>query len=209
MSVSSESQSIFIKLAASQLPISTTERSRKTPALFILLPSAAAFSVVLGLLLAAFILWKRRRLLKKSVEEDVPTMLKTFTYKELRDGAFGSVFKGTLPDGTLVAVKRLKGSAREEKQFRAEISTIGGIQHVNFVRFCGLCVEGSRRLLVYAYMPNDSLNSSLFCKEEEEKKVLEWKTRFEIALGTAPGLVYLHEECRDRIIHCDIKPEDC
>ncbi|GLJ51057.1 hypothetical protein SUGI_1086940 [Cryptomeria japonica] len=89
-------------------------------------------------LLAGFILWKRQRLRKKRVEEDVPIMLKTFTYKELRiatenfkhklgSGAFGSVFKGTLPDNTHVAVKRLEGSARAEKQFRAGINTIGSI----------------------------------------------------------------------------------
>ncbi|XP_059068827.1 G-type lectin S-receptor-like serine/threonine-protein kinase At2g19130 [Cryptomeria japonica] len=171
MGVSSDSQSVFIRLAASELPLLTSERRRKAPALHILLPAAAASSSLLGIVLAAFILWKRRRLWKKSAEEDVPTSLKAFTYKELRiatenfkhklgSGAFGSVFKG------------------------------------------------SRRLPVYAYMPNGSLNSSLFYEEGEAGKVLDWKTRFEIALGTARGLVYLHEECKDRIIHCDIKPEN-
>ncbi|GLJ21871.1 hypothetical protein SUGI_0409030 [Cryptomeria japonica] len=220
MRVSSDSQSVFIRLAASELLHSTSERSRKAPALYILLPSlVAACCVVLSLLMATFILWKRRRQRKKSEQEDMPVMLKTFTYKELRiatenfkhklgSGAFGSVFKGILPDSTLVAVKRLDGPARAEKQFRAEINTVGRIQHVNLVRLCGFCVEGSGRLLVYDYMPNGSLNSSLFCEEEEAEKVLDWKTRFEIALGTARGLVYLHEECRDRIIHCDIKPEN-
>ncbi|XP_057827950.2 G-type lectin S-receptor-like serine/threonine-protein kinase At2g19130 [Cryptomeria japonica] len=221
MCVSSDNRSIFVRLASSELPRSTSERSSKAPLLLILLPSVAAFFVVLAVLLAAFILWKRRRLQNKSVEEDedVPIMLKMFTYKELRiatrnfkhklgSGAFGSVFKGTLPDSTLVAVKRLEGSGRIEKQFRAEISTIGEIQHVNLVKLCGFCVEGSRRLLVYAYMPNGSLNSSLFYEEEGAERMLDWKTRFQIALGTARGLVYLHEECRDQIIHCDIKPEN-
>ncbi|XP_057836445.1 G-type lectin S-receptor-like serine/threonine-protein kinase At2g19130 [Cryptomeria japonica] len=219
MSVSSDSHSVFIRLAASELQDSKSERSRKVPGLYILLPSVAACCVILSLLLAAFILWKCRGQRKISVEEDVPIMLKTFTYKELRiatenfkhelgSGAFGSVFKGTLSDSTLVAVKRLEGFARAEKQFRAEINTIGIIQHVNLVRLCGFCVEGSQRLLVYAYMPNGSLNSSLFCEEEEADKVLDWKTRFEIVLGTARGLAYLHEECRDCIIHCDIKPEN-
>ncbi|XP_059068834.1 G-type lectin S-receptor-like serine/threonine-protein kinase At2g19130 [Cryptomeria japonica] len=219
MRVSSEKYSIFIRLAASELPHSTSERSSKAPVLLFLLPSAIISAALLALLLAAFILWKRRRLQKKSVEEDVPISLKTFTYKELRiatenfkhmlgSGAFGSVFKGTLPNNTLVAVKRLGGAAGAEKQFRAEINTIGRIQHLNLVTLYGFCAEESRRLLVYAYMPNGSLNSSLFCEEEEAEKVLDWKTRFEIALGTARGLVYLHEECRDHIIHCDIKPEN-
>ncbi|GLJ51234.1 hypothetical protein SUGI_1089970 [Cryptomeria japonica] len=220
MRASSDGQSVFIRLAASELPHSTSKRSSKPPALRVVLAATgAAFSVILALLLGVFILCKRRRARKKSIEQDVPTSLKAFTYKELRiatknfkhklgSGAFGSVFSGVLPDNTLVAVKKLEGSVGAEKQFRAEISTIGKIQHVNLVRLWGFCVGGSRRLLVYAYMPNGSLNSFLFHKEGEVEKLLDWKTRFEIALGTARGLVYLHEECRDRIIHCDIKPEN-
>ncbi|XP_057812651.2 G-type lectin S-receptor-like serine/threonine-protein kinase At2g19130 [Cryptomeria japonica] len=220
MRVSSDNQSIFIRLAVSELPPSMSSRSDKTPVVLIVLLSVVAFLVVSSLLFGAFLMWKRRRLRKKGLEEDVPISLKMFTYKELRiatenfkhklgSGAFGSVFKGTLPDSTLVAVKRLECSAGAEKQFRGEINTIGRIQHVNLVKLWGFCVEGSRRLLVYAYMPNGSLNSFLFCEEgEAETVLLDWKTRFEIALGTARGLVYLHEECKDRIIHCDIKPEN-
>ncbi|XP_057827970.1 G-type lectin S-receptor-like serine/threonine-protein kinase At2g19130 [Cryptomeria japonica] len=219
MRVSSGSQSVFIRLASSELRHSTSERRNKTSGLIILLSAAASFFVVSALLLTAFILWKRRRLVKKNVEEEVPVSLKKFSYKELRiatenfkhklgSGAFGSVFKGTLPDNTIVAVKRLEGSTQVEKQFRAEIITTGRIQHANLVRLWGFCVEHSRRLLVYAYMPNGSLNSFLFSKSEDVEKVLDWTTRFQIILGTARGLVYLHEECRDRIIHCDIKPEN-
>ncbi|XP_057822534.2 G-type lectin S-receptor-like serine/threonine-protein kinase At2g19130 [Cryptomeria japonica] len=217
--ISSEGQSVFIRLAASEFRHSTSERRIKASALAILLTAAASFIAVSALLLAAFFLWKRRRLLKKNVEEEVPMSLKKFTYKELRtatdnfkhklgSGTFGSVFKGTLPDSPLVAVKRLEGSTQAKKQFRAEIITTGRIQHVNLVRLWGFCVEHSRRLLVYAYMPNGSLNSFLFSQLEDAENVLDWKTRFEIAVGTARGLVYLHEEWRDRIIHCDIKPEN-
>ncbi|GLJ51267.1 hypothetical protein SUGI_1090480 [Cryptomeria japonica] len=220
MRASSDGHSVFIRLAASELPHSTPKGRSKAPALGVVLAAtSAAFSVILVLLLAIFIVSKRRRLRKKIREQEVPTSLKAFTYKELRiatknfkhklgSGAFGSVFAGCLPDNTLVAVKRLEGSAGAEKQFRAEISTIGRIQHVNLVKLWGFCVKGPRRLLVYAYMANSSLNSFLFHKEGETEKVLNWKTRFNIALGTARGLVYLHEECRDRIIHCDIKPEN-
>ncbi|GLJ51273.1 hypothetical protein SUGI_1090560 [Cryptomeria japonica] len=219
MRVSSGGQSVFIRLASSELRHSTSERRNKSFRLTILLSAAASFFVVSALLLTTFILWKRRRLVKKNVEEEVPMSLKKFSYKELRiatenfkhklgSGAFGSVFKGTLPDNTIVAVKRLEGSTQVEKQFRAEIITTGRIQHVNLVRLWGFCVEHSRRLLVYAYMPNGSLNSFLFSKSEDVEKVLDWTTRFQIIRGTARGLVYLHEECRDRIIHCDIKPEN-
>ncbi|GLJ50558.1 hypothetical protein SUGI_1077110 [Cryptomeria japonica] len=86
MRVSSDSQSIFIRLAASELPQLTSERKKKAPALHIVLPAATASSAVLAILLAAFILWKRRRLLNESLEEDAPISLKMFTYKELRRG---------------------------------------------------------------------------------------------------------------------------
>ncbi|GLJ51261.1 hypothetical protein SUGI_1090380 [Cryptomeria japonica] len=220
MRVSSEGQSIFVRMAASELQLNLkSDKSSKTPKLTILLSAAASLLAVAGLMSAILILWKRQGMLKKDVEEEVPISLEKFSYKELRiatdnfkhklgSGAFGSVFKGTLPDNTPVAVKRLEGSSRADKQFRAEIITTGRIQHVNLIRLWGFCVEGSRRLLVYAYMPNGSLNSFLFSESEDSKKVLDWKTRFEIAVGTARGLVYLHEECRVRIIHCDIKPEN-
>ncbi|XP_057827972.2 G-type lectin S-receptor-like serine/threonine-protein kinase At2g19130 [Cryptomeria japonica] len=219
MSVSSEGQSVFVRLAASEFPHLMSEQSNKTPALTILLSATASFLVLSALLSAVFILWKRRRLSKKNLEEEVPLSLRKFSYKELRiatenfrhklgSGAFGSVYKGTLPDKTPVAVKRLEGSTQAEKQFRAEIITTGRLQHVNLVRLWGFCIEHSQRLLVYAYMPNGSLNSFLLCKPEDVEKVLDWKTRFQIALGTARGLVYLHEECKDRIIHCNIKPEN-
>lgn len=82
---------------------------------------------------------------------------------------------------------------------------------MNLVRLLGFCIEGSQRLLVYEYMPNGCLSSFLFKKSQrnhEQHKLLNWKTSFSIAVGTARGIVYLHEECKDRIIHCDIKPEN-
>ncbi|GLJ27700.1 hypothetical protein SUGI_0543730 [Cryptomeria japonica] len=107
---------------------------------------------------------------------------------KLGSGGFDCVFKGSLPDGTLVAVKKLEGSRQLDKQFRAEISSLGNIQHANLIRLRGFCAEGSKRLLVYDYMPNGSLNSLLFTSNSKKKrKVLDWKTRFQIALGTARG----------------------
>lgn len=123
----------------------------------------------------------------------------------LGGGGFGSVFKGFLPDGTAIAVKRLEGFRQGEKQFRTEIGTLGLIQHVNLIRLHGFCSEDSKRLLVYDYMPKGSLDSVLFSKDVE---TLHWSTRYQMALGTAKGLAYLHEKCRDCIIHCDVKPEN-
>ncbi|GLJ28321.1 hypothetical protein SUGI_0556620 [Cryptomeria japonica] len=199
-------QSFYLRLAASELQGSTTKPRNRSFGLHILLPGGAAGLVlVLVLVLVVFIMWKRGRMAK---EDDVPTSLRAFTFRKLRvatknfrhklgKGSFGSVFKGTLADKTLIAVKRLEGLAGTEKQFRAEISTIGEIQHVNLVRLFGFCAEESRRLLVYEYMPNGSLDSFLLRGKEGEVqgKLLSWKTRFQIALGTARGLAYLHDEC--------------
>ncbi|GLJ32954.1 hypothetical protein SUGI_0663620 [Cryptomeria japonica] len=169
-------------------------------------------------------MWQRHRqtLQLRSMERlvDPSYFLRMFSYIELKiatrnfrsklgSRGFGTVFKGYLIDGTLVAVKKMEGSRQDEKQFRAEISSLGKIQHKNLVRLRGFCAEGSRRFLIYDYMPNGSLNSLLFSSNSKGKqKVLDWKNRFEIVLGTARGLLYLHEECRDCIIHCDVKAEN-
>uniref|UniRef100_A0A2N9IC01 non-specific serine/threonine protein kinase n=1 Tax=Fagus sylvatica TaxID=28930 RepID=A0A2N9IC01_FAGSY len=135
---------------------------------------------------------------------DLRRVTKNFSQK-LGEGGFGSVFKGTLPNSTTIAVKKIRSLQQGEKQFRAEISTLGAIQHVNLLRLRGFCVEASKRFLVYEYMPKGSLESHLF---QNVSMILDWKTRYHIAIGTARGLAYLHESCRDCIIHFDIKPEN-
>ncbi|CAO2814463.1 unnamed protein product [Amaranthus hypochondriacus] len=162
--------------------------------------------------------WRgKRRLMKasRSMEHsltrfsfrDLYNATKNFSQK-LGSGGFGCVYKGFLPDSTVIAVKKLESvnNSQGEKQFRAEVSVIGTIQHINLVRLCGFCSEGSKRLLVYEYMPNGSLNTLLFGRDVPQ--ILCWKVRYHIAMGIARGLAYLHEKCRDCIIHCDIKPEN-
>ncbi|KAM0833546.1 hypothetical protein ACQ4PT_064194 [Festuca glaucescens] len=127
-----------------------------------------------------------------------------FNHK-LGGGSFGSVFKGLIDDSAAIAVKRLDGAYQGEKQFRAEVISVGAIQHINLVKLVGFCCEGSKRLLVYEYMSNRSLDVHLF---GSTSKMLNWSARYKIALGVARGLAYLHESCRDCIIHCDIKPEN-
>jgi serine/threonine protein kinase len=136
--------------------------------------------------------------------KDLQHATKNFSEK-LGEGSFGSVFKGLLTDSTAIAVKRLDGVHQGEKEFRAEVSSIGIIQHINLVKLIGFCCHGITRLLVYEYMPNLSLDAHLF---RSNTKVLSWSVRYQIALGIARGLAYLHESCRDRIIHCDIKPQN-
>ncbi|CAN1175697.1 G-type lectin S-receptor-like serine/threonine-protein kinase At1g34300 [Linum perenne] len=129
-----------------------------------------------------------------------------FSYKELHrstngfkeklgQGGFGAVYRGVLANKTVVAVKQLEGIEQGEKQFRMEVATISSTHH------------GRHRLLVYEYMRNSSLDSFLF-SDDHSGKFLNWPGRFRIALGTAKGITYLHEECRDCIVHCDIKPEN-
>nr|XP_023889530.1 G-type lectin S-receptor-like serine/threonine-protein kinase At2g19130 [Quercus suber]POE64651.1 g-type lectin s-receptor-like serine/threonine-protein kinase [Quercus suber] len=202
---------LYLKLAASELPSS---RNNKAIIIGVVLGSVPGIAILVGLI--AFVIFRRRRGAigtAKAVEgslvafgyRDLQNVTKNFSEK-LGGGGFGSVFKGILPDSTVIAVKKLESISQGEKQFRTEVSTIGTIQHVNLVRLRGFCSEGTKKLLVYDYMPNGSLDSHLF--HEKNSGVLDWKTRYQIALGTARGLVYLHEKCRDCIIHCDIKPEN-
>ncbi|XP_056171168.1 G-type lectin S-receptor-like serine/threonine-protein kinase At2g19130 [Syzygium oleosum] len=129
---------------------------------------------------------------------------KNFSEK-IGEGGFSSVFRGALPDSTPIAVKKLVNQNQSNKQFLAEVRTIGTIQHVNVLRLRGFCAEESKRFLVYEYLANGSLAVHLF---QKGSNTLDWKTRYGIAIGIAKGLEYLHERCRDRIIHCDIKPEN-
>ncbi|GLJ27687.1 hypothetical protein SUGI_0543580 [Cryptomeria japonica] len=196
-SLSNSGSTVSIRVAASALPkFHKPPSSSKLKTIIVV--SAVALAVALSIFF--FLMWQRCRLPPpmETCEDSSDSALRMFSYKELKiatrnfgsklgSGGFGSVFRGCLIDGTLVAVKKLEGSLRQhEKQFRAEISSLGNIQHANLIRLRGFCAEGTRQLLVYDYMPNGSLNSLLFSSDSESKgKVLDWKTRFQIALGTA------------------------
>ncbi|MED6206151.1 hypothetical protein PIB30_024314 [Stylosanthes scabra] len=122
----------------------------------------------------------------------------------LGSGGFGAVYKGIFSNGKMVAVKVLYGSndKRIQEQFMAEMGTLGRVHHFNLVRLYGFCLERNLIALVYEYMGNGSLDRYLF----KEIKALEFEKLHEIAVGTARGIAYLHEECQQRIIHYDIKP---
>ncbi|XP_051149897.1 probable LRR receptor-like serine/threonine-protein kinase At1g07650 isoform X2 [Andrographis paniculata] len=124
---------------------------------------------------------------------------------KLGEGGFGAVYKGTLLDGTLIAVKQLSSKSRQgNREFVNEIGVISGLQHPNLVKLYGCCVEGSHLLLVYEFMENNSLARALFGPEEHQLEI-DWPTRGKICLGIANGLVYLHEESALKIVHRDIK----
>jgi serine/threonine protein kinase len=126
------------------------------------------------------------------------------------EGGFGTVFKGHIGHDVTVAVKRLNKelSSRVEKEFSNEVDSIGQIHHVHLVSLLGYCAEGNHRLLVYEYVKRGSLDRALFWSDKRETPVLEWRPRFSIAIQTARGLAYLHDDCNQQIIHCDVKPEN-
>lgn len=140
----------------------------------------------------------------------------TFTYDELAaatsgfsqanllgQGGFGYVHKGVLPNGKEVAVKSLKsGSGQGEREFQAEVEIISRVHHRHLVSLVGYCIAGEQRMLVYEFVPNGTLEHHLYGKD---LPTMDWPTRLRIAIGSAKGLAYLHEDCHPRIIHRDIK----
>ncbi|PIA63431.1 hypothetical protein AQUCO_00201043v1 [Aquilegia coerulea] len=139
-----------------------------------------------------------------------------FTYEELvevtngfsaqnllGEGGFGCVYKGILADGREVAVKQLKiGGSQGEREFTAEVETISRVHHRHLVSLVGYCMSEDQRLLVYDYVPNNTLYHHL---HGGGTSVMDWATRLRVAIGAARGISYLHEDCHPRIIHRDIK----
>ncbi|XP_059629070.1 rust resistance kinase Lr10-like [Cornus florida] len=138
---------------------------------------------------------------------DIKQMTKSFRDK-LGQGGYGSVFKGKLRCGDLVAVKVLGMSKGNGQDFISEVATIGRIHHVNVVRMIGFCVEGSKRALVYDFMPNGSLDKFIFSGGEKNVPLISWERMHEIAVGVARGIEYLHRGCDMQILHFDIKPHN-
>ncbi|XP_052206114.1 G-type lectin S-receptor-like serine/threonine-protein kinase At1g34300 [Diospyros lotus] len=139
-------------------------------------------------------------------------------------GGFGDVYKGELSDHRVVAVKCLKNVTGGDAEFWAEVTIIARMHHLNLVRLWGFCAEKGQRILVYEYVPNGSLDKFLFTSDRVgsggsdngsdqvtnsgDKPVLDWNIRYRIALGVARAIAYLHEECLEWVLHCDIKPEN-
>ncbi|XP_031397688.1 G-type lectin S-receptor-like serine/threonine-protein kinase At1g11410 [Punica granatum] len=135
----------------------------------------------------------------------IATATNNFSFiNKLGKGGFGSVYKGVLDNGMEIAVKRLsKSSGQGTKEFKNEVTLIAKLQHRNLVKILGCCIQGDEKMLIYEYLPNKSLDSFLF--NEEKKSLLDWRKRFEIAMGIARGILYLHQDSRLRIIHRDLK----
>ncbi|KAL3820919.1 hypothetical protein ACJIZ3_006824 [Penstemon smallii] len=195
-------------------------RTRSRTGLIVGIVVAVGVASLLSLAAVCYVFQKRKS--QRKIEDDelmgIDERPYTYTYAELRaatddfnpanklgEGGFGPVYKGTLGDGRVVAVKQLSVASHQGKsQFVAEIATISAVQHRNLVKLYGCCIEGARRLLVYEYLVNKSLDQLLF-GIGNNSIYLDWPTRYDICLGIARGLSYLHEESRVRIVHRDVK----
>ncbi|KAF6173116.1 hypothetical protein GIB67_020708 [Kingdonia uniflora] len=139
---------------------------------------------------------------------DITRMTDSFKDK-LGQGGFGGVFKGKLLDGRLVAVKVLRESKGDGADFMSEVASISRTSHVNVVSLLGFCFDGSKRALIYEFMPNGSLEKFIYKdKPLETSSSLPWEKLYEIVVGVSRGLEYLHRGCNIRIVHFDIKPHN-
>ncbi|MCO5561031.1 hypothetical protein L7F22_014652 [Adiantum nelumboides] len=173
--------------------------------------------------------WRIRRI--RQIEEEelrdiLPLLPSRYSFKELEKatngfhnllgaGGCGSVYAGSLSDGRKVAVKVLESlmQSGQSKQFLAEVATVGRTNHLNVVRLVGFCWEVSHRLLVYEFVERGSLDRWLFTKGSDIARnglptFLDWPTRYNVALGIARGLSYLHDDCAQPVLHFDIKPQN-
>ncbi|KAK8448559.1 hypothetical protein SEVIR_7G051000v4 [Setaria viridis] len=208
--------SAYLKVQLSPSPSASAANAKK-----VIIGATIASIIAIVLIVIAVTLYVRRRAKYQEIEEEfdfdqLPGMPMRFSYEKLREytedfskklgeGGFGSVFEGKL-DEERIAVKRLESARQGKKEFLAEVETIGSIEHINLVRLVGFCAEKSHRLLVYEYMPRGSLDRWIYYRHNNAP--LDWGTRCRIILDIAKGLCYLHEECRRKIAHLDIKPQN-
>ncbi|GER48103.1 leucine-rich repeat receptor-like protein kinase [Striga asiatica] len=208
----------FVPSVSNNPPRGNTNTSRTMGMIFGIVVGVAIVILVALSLCYVYLKRKRQRNFEDQELLGIETRPYTFGYAELRaatdgfspcnklgEGGFGPVYKGTLADGRVVAVKQLSMASHQGKcEFVAEIAIISAVQHRNLVKLYGCCIEGDKRLLVYEYLVNKSLDQLLF-GDRSKSPYLDWATRYDICLGVARGLAYLHEESRLRIVHRDVK----
>ncbi|KAL5567411.1 hypothetical protein UlMin_030575 [Ulmus minor] len=222
-------KSLVVSSSENPIPFNLVSENKRFPVVGLVLLPCFGLILVLSLLLSATLWFKRKRLKRGEVarlgrwdssssaeleEISIPGLPVRFDYDvlatatenfktQIGSGGFGTVYKGTLPDKTVVAVKKITNlDVRGKREFCTEIAIIGSIHYVNLVNLKGFCAQGKHRFLVFEFMNRGSLDRALF----GHGPVLEWQERLDIALGTARGLAYLHNGCEHKIIHCDVKP---
>ncbi|MCD9559967.1 hypothetical protein HAX54_018348 [Datura stramonium] len=219
-------QDFYIRVSASDLAqLSKNSNSHNRQRMIEILVGSAA-AIILALLSACcLVISKRRNDRKRSkslasfegMDESKHAEISIFDLStitnatdkfsdanKLGEGGFGSVYKGHLTDGQVIAVKRLSvTSGQGTEEFKNEVTLIARLQHRNLVRLIGCCVQRGEKMLVYEYLPNKSLDSFLF--DKTKGSLLDWQKRFDIIHGIARGILYLHQDSRLRIIHRDLK----
>lgn len=163
-----------------------------------------------------YLYWNRSQGIDKATRGYMlaATRFQEFSYAELKKatkgfreeigrGSGGIVYKGILSDNRVAAIKMLKEADEGKAEFLTEVSIIGRLNHMSLIETWGYCTQGKHRLLVYEYMENGSLASKL-----ANSTALDWEKRMRIAVGIAKGLAYLHEECLEWVLHCDVKPQN-
>ncbi|KAJ1699776.1 hypothetical protein LUZ63_008288 [Rhynchospora breviuscula] len=200
-------------------PPSTITASRSKVIKIGILSSVATLAVIAILIGVSFYLWQRAKLAEtiEDWEREHPHRLRykdlhraTKGFKEtelLGSGGFGHVYKGVFPKTKeIVAVKKISNNAKQGmREFIAEISSLGRMRHRNLVELRGWCKRNQDLLLVYEFMPNGSLDALLFNRNNKTRIILTWEKRLNILKGVASGLLYLHEEWEQHVVHRDIK----
>ncbi|KAK4714481.1 hypothetical protein R3W88_020388 [Solanum pinnatisectum] len=214
-------KTVFLKVQNQSSIIPGRKKSR--PFQVIIGSTLAAFFGIILSIATCFVIFKKRIHESRKaadfldLEPILPGILARFSYNELKvitedfssklgEGGFGSVYEGTLRNGTKIAVKHLDGLGQVKESFLTEVKAVGGIHHINLVKLIGFCAEKSHRLLIYEYMVNGSLDR--WITHENQENGLTWNTRQRIISDIAKGLAYLHEDCSHKIIHLDIKPQN-
>ncbi|XP_041020844.1 putative receptor-like protein kinase At1g80870 [Juglans microcarpa x Juglans regia] len=193
----------------------------KTRVLFLTLTISASVVILVSIFYFLYHIWHSLVHRAKTIPFDssAPLKLQRFSYRELKQatngfdtaniigkGGSGTVFRGILRDGKLIAIKRLDAlSLQTEREFQNELQILGGLRSPFLVALLGYCVEKSKRVLVYEYIPNNSLQESLF---GDGLFSLSWERRFDIILDVTKALEFLHLGCDPPVIHGDIKPSN-
>ncbi|KAK8312542.1 hypothetical protein V6Z12_D01G049400, partial [Gossypium hirsutum] len=206
------------------LPSATSPPSKGVQILCVTITGIILARTLLGISCLAVLIIRKLRRRHLSVDDLIENFLQSqtnfmpirYSYAELKritggfkdklgQGGYGTVFKGKLRSGNLVAIKLLKESKGNGQDFINEVATIGRIHHVNVVQLIGFCVEGKKQALVYDFMTNGSLDKFIFSTGNSS---LSWQKMFEIVVGVGRGIEYLHNGCAMKILHFDIKPHN-